>query len=194
MKNLDPLVDNKTGSGTLKREIPWLTSASIIRLDELLTKDMRVLEFGCGGSTLFFGRRCKSVDSYESELKWFGKTSKAISKRKMTNIKMKHYENYRVLREKFSQNEYDCILIDNKTTVINRDIILHMCMPITSKLLVLDNYRGKGAFPLSRKLSVEEFMLHYLLEGYNVETYDSKFWNGGGTRIFIKGEKNERSI
>lgn len=186
MKNLDPLVDNKTGKDTLEREIPWLTSASIIRLDVLLTKDMRVLEFGCGGSTLFFGRRCKSVDSYESDSDWFGITSKIISKRKITNTRITHYENYRELRERFSRNEYDCILVDNKASVVNRNIILDICMPITSKLLVLDNYRGKGTFPSSHKLSSEDFMLHYSLEGYRAETYDSKLWNGGGTRIYIR--------
>ncbi len=185
---LEGLKDDKTGRETIKRGVPWLTAESILRLDVLLTKDMRVLEFGSGGSTLFFSKRCKSVDSYESDKTWYNKIFRIVESRKLENVNMTFFKK-RNLQSKFSKGEYDCILIDNAVKVAKRDTILDMLMPITSKLLILDNYSSEKGFPLSSKLSVDEFMSMYSLEGYRAETYNSVFWKGGGTRIYIREDK-----
>ncbi len=183
---LEGLKDDKKGRETVERGVPWLTAESVLRLDVLLTKDMRVLEFGCGGSTLFFSKRCKSVVSYESDKGWFDKISKIIKSRRIKNVNLMYFKNREDLQSKFLKGEYDCILIDNAWKIVNRDILLKMCMPITSKLLILDNYSSVVGFPLSHMLSVDEFLLMYSLEGYKAETYDSKIWGGGGTRIYIR--------
>ena len=46
----------------------WL--GAIYELDILLCPSDCVLEFGSGGSTLFFARRCHEVYSYETDIDW----------------------------------------------------------------------------------------------------------------------------
>ena len=69
------------GESSLELEIPWNTPGAIYRLDELLTKDMTVLEFGAGGSTLFYSNRVKHVTSIESQKGWYKKVLDAVKGR-----------------------------------------------------------------------------------------------------------------
>ena len=51
------------GKTPLDLELPWFSYAAIDFLKQYLRADMRVGEYGSGGSTLFFARRTKSVFS-----------------------------------------------------------------------------------------------------------------------------------
>ena len=51
-------------------ERPWITFPAIEFLERTLTRDMRVFEYGAGGSTLFFATRVKEVVSIEHEGAW----------------------------------------------------------------------------------------------------------------------------
>lgn len=50
---------------------PWLHPKAITYLESLLTPDMEVLEFGAGGSTLWFAERVKHVVSFEHDNEWY---------------------------------------------------------------------------------------------------------------------------
>jgi hypothetical protein len=68
------------------RSIPSLALPAICVLDDYLTKDMRVFEWGSGASTLFFAMRCQeqsSVTSIEHSEKWFNVVRKALKYRGM---------------------------------------------------------------------------------------------------------------
>src|SRR2546430_9982143 len=54
----------------LDGDSPWMTFAAIRFLDRLLTKEMRVFEYGSGGSSLFFSRRVREVVSVEHDGAW----------------------------------------------------------------------------------------------------------------------------
>ena len=49
---------------------PWLSDEATQYLENLLTPDMEVLEFGAGGSTLWFASRVKHVTSFEHDPDW----------------------------------------------------------------------------------------------------------------------------
>lgn len=49
---------------------PWLSPAATACLESLLNPDMKVLEHGCGGSTLWFAERVQTVDSVENNPLW----------------------------------------------------------------------------------------------------------------------------
>lgn len=66
--------------------IPWFTYSAIDFLRERLTKNLNVLEFGSGNSTLFFAERVKKVTSIEHDNTWF----QSIIKKKISNIEIKH--------------------------------------------------------------------------------------------------------
>jgi len=64
----------------LSEEIPWLNFLAIDYLEDILKKDFSVFEFGCGGSTIYFGKRVKEVVSVEHDMKWFDEVKNKINK------------------------------------------------------------------------------------------------------------------
>ena len=63
------------------RSIPSLALPAICFLDEYLTKDMQVFEWGSGASTVFFDQRCAEVISIEHSAEWFNKINNALDYR-----------------------------------------------------------------------------------------------------------------
>ncbi len=53
-----------------EQELPWITYAGIDFLNRVLAPDMRVFEWGVGGSTLFFARRVRNLVSVEHDPNW----------------------------------------------------------------------------------------------------------------------------
>lgn len=62
-------------------EWPWLTPEANRVLDAVLSGRERVLEFGCGGSTLFFARRAAHVLGIETSPAWLERTRRALDAR-----------------------------------------------------------------------------------------------------------------
>ncbi len=52
-------------------DLPWLCFSAIEFLDRYLKSEMRVFEYGSGGSTLFFSRRVSQVWSVEHDSGWY---------------------------------------------------------------------------------------------------------------------------
>ena len=95
--------------------IPWLTYSFIDFLEPRLSKDLNILEFGSGNSTLFFSCRVKSVFSIEHDMKWIELLEKKISHNcKIINYSLsdERYEN------PISNGElFDVILVDGRKRV-----------------------------------------------------------------------------
>lgn len=178
-----------TGDQRLEKELPWLTPESILWLDNNLTKDMTVLEFGSGGSTLFFSKRTKFVTSFESEGEWFDKVFETLVRRRLTNINVALYSNKENLLPIFPTTSFNCILIDNNPeySKVTRDWILQKAVSLLTspKILILDNYNlGRLFFPHSRLLTNESFIKEYGLEGCRTLTFNHPKWLGKGTKIY----------
>ena len=54
----------------MKASLPWMPYSTILKLHSLIRKDFNILETGCGGSSLFFLQRCKTLTSLEHDKKW----------------------------------------------------------------------------------------------------------------------------
>lgn len=50
---------------------PWIAHLAFERLKTLIFPEMKILEFGSGGSTLFFKDKVKSIYSIEHDEQWF---------------------------------------------------------------------------------------------------------------------------
>lgn len=74
----------------LEHELPWLTFPAIERLRSFLAPDMRVFEYGSGGSTLFFARRANEVVSMEHNGEWYEKLMSRLEEEKVTNCTIHH--------------------------------------------------------------------------------------------------------
>lgn len=55
--------------------LPWYTYSAINFLEERLTADMRVFEYGSGNSTLWYSKRVKQVVAVESDSEWYAHVS-----------------------------------------------------------------------------------------------------------------------
>jgi hypothetical protein len=61
-------------------EAPWLTQASVERLNRILTQRMIGFEYGSGRSTVWFGKRIAWLYSVEGNIEWYERTAKTIGK------------------------------------------------------------------------------------------------------------------
>jgi len=122
-------------SGNFERRIPWLHPAVVYYLSTLLDETSNVLEFGSGGSTLFFSDRCKTVTSIETKQQWADEVIK-VKPPNSTVI----YQPERVKHPKFDR-QFDIILIDGDPVEYRADYI--MAAPfllVDGGVCVVDNY------------------------------------------------------
>ena len=69
----------RDGASPMADESPWMTFPALAFLKEVLRPDMRVFEWGSGGSTLFFARRAKQVVTVEHNAEWAEKVRAACA-------------------------------------------------------------------------------------------------------------------
>jgi hypothetical protein len=72
----------------ISMELPWISFSAIHVLQKVLKADMNVFEYGSGGSTIFFARRCKSVVSVEDSQQWSARVLRAAADRGLHNIQL----------------------------------------------------------------------------------------------------------
>lgn len=172
------------GKTNLNDGIPWLVPGAVSKLEKILQPSFRVLEFGSGGSTLFFSHRCKDVISIENNPKWYDKVLSKIMEQKIKNCKLilcpDISDTKNILKDR---GLFDCILIDMHGEY--RDRLLKISLPFMRScgILVLDNYAAKKSFPESFALSAVDFVDRFLNRSWSVEEYNDKHWDGKGTRI-----------
>jgi hypothetical protein len=66
--------------------LPWFTFSAIEFLETWIKPYHEVFEYGCGGSTMFFAQRARSVASVEHNGKWAQTVTAAALKRGLTNV------------------------------------------------------------------------------------------------------------
>jgi precorrin-6B methylase 2 len=94
--------------------IPWYNYAIIDFLDQKLTQEMSVFEFGCGYSTLFYAKRCGRVYSVDVKKEWIIKIGTELFAANFNNteinlVEKKFAESIDVVGEKF-----DIIVVDSE--------------------------------------------------------------------------------
>jgi hypothetical protein len=124
----------KNETDTLKYKIPWITFPAISHIQRFITRDMRVFEYGAGGSTIYFAGQVKEVISIEHDKEWVTKIFDLLAGLNINNVKLKISEPFKPeAPEKFynSDNEkYNGLSFKNYVLEINNfpddyfDIIL----------------------------------------------------------------------
>lgn len=69
-----------------RADSPWLAQGAILFLDQYLTKEMRVLEYGSGYSTIYFASRVAFVVSFEHYKEWYDRISMEFEALRLTNV------------------------------------------------------------------------------------------------------------
>jgi len=72
-------------ANTLEIGIPWLTYDAISWVRKYLKPDMRVFEYGSGGSTIYIASRVRELVSVEHNREWFDLVRHVIQDRGITN-------------------------------------------------------------------------------------------------------------
>lgn len=76
----------------LADRVPWLTFAAMQFLKKRLSQNMRVYEYGAGGSTLFFAERVSEVISVEHDPAWISKVKTLVDSYQYRNAKIQLVE------------------------------------------------------------------------------------------------------
>ena len=126
-KNADTLKQNEpkkpkiNSSKTQIKETPLLTQEAIEFLADLLEKkpDAKVLEFGSGGSTIWFSQRTKNLTSIEHTAKWHKIVKNNLKKNNSCNqVNFKLLSRpYHTICEEFPDNFFDIIIVDGRDRV-----------------------------------------------------------------------------
>ncbi len=82
----------RSGVSPLQAQTPWITYGAIRFVEELLRPEMRVFEYGAGGSTLFFAARVREGVSVEHDPAWAQAVRAALAERGRTNWKVQLVE------------------------------------------------------------------------------------------------------
>lgn len=110
------LIENTTKINPL----PWLTDQAIDFLEDLIScnKEIKILEFGSGGSTLWFAKKNNvELVSIEHDENWYKKVSDEL-KEKSLNIDYRLIKrNYFEVCDEFPDEHFDLVLVDAKDRI-----------------------------------------------------------------------------
>ena len=151
----------RPGHSPLLDEMPMLTFPAIEWLESNLNKNMRVFEYGSGGSTIFFSRRVKEVVTVEHHRQWWEAVGERLNKCGINNCNLMLFEPERDVDgdggfyssnslyagynfsqyvraiDSFPEESYDLIVIDGRARV---DCITHAIGKVKrGGFLILDN-------------------------------------------------------
>jgi predicted O-methyltransferase YrrM len=77
-----------SGVSPLDQGEPWMSRGAVLSLRRMLRPHMRVLEYGCGGSTLFFASQCAEVVSVEHSVEWAGRLRALLQEKGIGNVQL----------------------------------------------------------------------------------------------------------
>lgn len=77
-------------TSTLKEGFPWLTYTSLDFLESFLKRDMRIFEYGSGGSTIYFSSKVDQVISVEHNKEWFEAVRSYLKVNGIHNVEIRY--------------------------------------------------------------------------------------------------------
>jgi predicted O-methyltransferase YrrM len=160
------------GKGALEIGYPWLAYGAIIALEGVVNKRFRVLEFGCGGSTVFWAENCKNVKSFETNPEWFKNVNERVKEFKNVEIKLGRQEQILNMLEREPDKHFDIVLIDSHPQDAERIVFANTSLRKVKPggFLIIDNYSKFG-------------MQHFNYPQGEIYTFDELRYSGKGTRI-----------
>jgi hypothetical protein len=75
------------GHTSMSDASPWICFEAIDTLERFLHADMKIFEYGSGGSTLFFSQRCAEVISVEHHREWYHRVNEHCTRNGIGNVR-----------------------------------------------------------------------------------------------------------
>lgn len=106
-------------------ELPLLSFKAIRRLNRMIQKDWKILEFGSGMSTLWFARRCELVVSVEINSHFYELLKTKLANRKLENVdyRLRTPDVAHVVPE-YPDSYFDFVLVDG----VNRHLAMETAL------------------------------------------------------------------
>lgn len=122
--------------------LPWLPYQVMEMLENHLTPESTVFEFGGGGSTLWLAQRCGELQTVEHDAEWFPALAAATGH--LSNVQVRHangedeFSEYVGAIDVFPDEHFDAVIVDGR----ERIRCLEHAMPKVKRggLLILDDY------------------------------------------------------
>ena len=178
--------DYWTANKCIENGMPWQVPGSIYKEDECCQADDVVMEFGTGGSTIFYARRCKHVLALETDPEWTSFLAAHLEKLGVKNVTLMCIQDQSEIVRYVQNNDLSKITIVSVDTVhgYDRSVLLDAFLNkgISDKLrmIVLDNYAAPELF--SRHYNIDPVSL----QDWEVFKYDDVHWLGNGTKLYIR--------
>jgi len=149
---------------------PWLAPNVIKRLEEIVKPHFRVIEHGCGGSTLWFSTRASQTIAFDNKPDWVAIVNEKITDHDRARV----FVNTGDIRTETFTDKFDLLLIDGEP-LEERGMWLDHATDLVKKggWVVLDN-ANRPHFAAARE------MLKKI--AVSVETFDG---NEGGTLYLV---------
>jgi hypothetical protein len=180
---------------------PWMTFAAIDFVGRWLEARHAVYEYGCGGSTLFFSSRARSVISVEHDPLWAAAVSQAMQDAGLTNwtchllepetcrdgaspeyrsssplLRGRCFEAYAGSIDSYANGSFDLVLIDGRARV---GCALHAARKVARwGCLILDNSERPAYAPVHRQMAAFgwEKRRHFGPGPYNGYFWETTIW------------------
>jgi len=82
------IISQRPGTASHEEGIPSIPLEAISWMESFLKKDMKVFEWGSGGSTIFIAQRVRELVSIEHDVKWYDIVSQLIKRYEISNCKL----------------------------------------------------------------------------------------------------------
>lgn len=135
----------------LKLGLPWLSHSAIDFLEDYLKPEHKVVEFGGGGSTLFFSSRVAHVLCIESNPEWAARIKTELERKGITNVDVELHpynlhdvEAYKTSSAllRINSEEFDVALIDGdepKHVKLRPTCFNHVQEKIKKGIIIVDD-------------------------------------------------------
>lgn len=71
-----------------EKGLPWISYGSLKFLEKKINKEMKVFEFGSGGSTIYFSKNVNQVVSVEHNQEWYNLLKMKLNELGVSNVKL----------------------------------------------------------------------------------------------------------
>ncbi|MDT9200120.1 class I SAM-dependent methyltransferase [Limnospira fusiformis KN01] len=116
--------------------IPWYTYPAIEFIENKISSDFKVFEYGSGQSTLWWAERVLKVISVESDRNWFSYIQEKMPKNVELSLSAQE-EEYAAEISRYSNNYFDVIIIDGKNR--NKCVELSLSKLKDTGFIIFDN-------------------------------------------------------
>jgi len=148
------------------RDYPFLAAETIVFIESLFDANSEILEYGAGGSTIWFGLRARTVLSFERNKAWYDRVKERMSALEIKNVSLRLDQRY--WDAPLPDKKFDIIFIDGaKRYFCTKTALPHLA---EKGYLILDNAESINPH---NKMAVEYLAKQGLsvksLQGYRPE-------------------------